>query len=129
MGKLTKAQREQVRTMFDGHCAYCGCELPARWHADHVDPILRGDWIGQPASAPENDRIDNYMPACAPCNISKGRMKLETWRNWLAAHINSLNAHNSVYRIVKAFGLVRETGSPVTFYFETAGRSALNGEG
>lgn len=45
-------------------------------------------------------------------------MPLEGWRDWLAQHLKSLNAHNSNYRLVKAFGLIRETGVPVTFYFE-----------
>ena len=27
--RLTKAEREQVRAMFGGRCAYCGCELGA----------------------------------------------------------------------------------------------------
>jgi hypothetical protein len=46
--KLTPAQREQVRMMFGGKCAYCGCELPEKgWHADHVEPIYREWWKTQ----------------------------------------------------------------------------------
>lgn len=61
------------------------------------------------------------MPACAPCNISKGRQTLEGWRQWLAGHINSLNSYTPIYRIAKAYGLIVETGKPVVFHFETVG--------
>ena len=40
--KLTKAQREQLKNKFGGHCAYCGDQLGDKWHADHLAPIYRG---------------------------------------------------------------------------------------
>lgn len=45
-------------------------------------------------------------------------MHLEEWRKWLTGHVKSLNAYNKNYRMVKAYGLVQETGTPVVFYFE-----------
>lgn len=123
--RLTKAQRATVHSMFAGRCAYCGGELGERWHADHVEPVIRMDWLGRPPIAPENHRLENMMPACAPCNISKGSMSLAVWRGWLAAHVTSLNRHHSIYRLAKAFGLVVETAVPVTFHFESADRRAL----
>lgn len=119
--RLTKAQREQVRMKFGGKCAYCGCVLPDRWHADHMEPVLRGVGsavTGLPMARMENDRIDNMMPSCPPCNISKQSMSLESWRGWLAGHVNSLNAYHPIYRLAKAYGLIQETGKPVVFYFE-----------
>ena len=123
--RLSKSDREKVRGMFDGRCAYCGGQLGERWHADHVEPVIRMGWLGRPPVAPENHRIENIMPACAPCNISKGSMQLETWRGWLAGHVTSLNRHHSIYRLAKAFGLVCETASSVVFHFESADRRAL----
>ena len=32
---LKKSERELVRMKYGGRCAYCGCELPKVWHADH----------------------------------------------------------------------------------------------
>lgn len=61
----------------------------------------------------------NMMPACPPCNISKGPLSLDGWRKWLDGHVRSLNAHNTPYRLAKAYGLIQETGKPVTFYFES----------
>ena len=38
---LTKKQRAELRMKFGGRCAYCGCELGDKWHADHVQPVIR----------------------------------------------------------------------------------------
>lgn len=38
---LTKKQRAELRMKFGGLCAYCGCELGEKWHADHVKPVIR----------------------------------------------------------------------------------------
>lgn len=127
--RLKKAEREQVRMKFGGHCAYCGVVLADRWHADHLEPVTReliskqnanGTWrldSGKPLK-PQNDHIGNMMPACAPCNISKGGQTLEGWRNWIAGHIDSLNQYHPIYRLAKAYGLIAETQAPVVFYFE-----------
>ena len=120
--RLTKQEREAVRAKFDGRCAYCGEDLPKVWHADHLEPVHRTDWIkvdGEPL-CPENHRIENMMPACPRCNISKGGMSLEMWRGWIARHVESLNKHHPIYRVVKSFGLVVETARPVMFHFEAA---------
>lgn len=127
--KLNKKQREVLAAKYQGRCAYCGVELGARWHADHLEPVTRellskqddnGTWrlvSGKPLK-PENDHFGNMMPACAPCNISKGGQSLEGWRAWLSGHVNSLNQYHPIYRIAKAYGLITETGAPVVFHFE-----------
>lgn len=114
--RLKKAEREKVRLKYEGCCAYCGVILGDRWHADHLEPVIRQ--AGKEADHPENHDIGNMMPACAPCNISKGRQTLEGWRQWLAGHINSLNSYTPIYRIAKAYGLIAETGAAVVFHFE-----------
>jgi hypothetical protein len=125
--RLTKAQRAALREKFGGVCAYCGQPLGDRWHADHFEPVerkltMRGGRLVSTGELyrPENDRLDNFMPACAPCNLSKHAMSLEGWRGWLAGHLKSLNEYHPIYRLVKAYGLVVETGKPVTFHFERA---------
>lgn len=40
--KLTKKQRAELRDKFGGRCAYCGVDLPERWHADHYEAVKRG---------------------------------------------------------------------------------------
>ena len=39
---MNKAEREKIRNMFDGCCAYCGKDLEKTFHVDHVIPIRRG---------------------------------------------------------------------------------------
>ena len=116
--KLTKKQRLELSQKYGGRCAYCGCELPARWHADHFEAVIR--LADGAVERSENQRLGNYMPSCAPCNLSKGRQTLEGWRDWIAGHVNSLNSYHPIYRISKAYGLIEETGNPVVFYFERA---------
>jgi 5-methylcytosine-specific restriction endonuclease McrA len=52
----------------DGLCAYCGVNKTE--HRDHVVPIARGG----------TDSIGNILPACAPCNLSKGSSLLIEWK-------------------------------------------------
>ncbi len=132
--RLTKKQREALKQKYDGHCAYCGEILGDRWHADHLKAVWRKMAVQEGSGRlvptgelhkPEHDTLENIMPACAPCNISKGPMDLEVWRDWLTGHIVSLNKFHPVYRMVKRFGLVQETGIPVIFYFEQVRREAI----
>lgn len=125
--KLTKHQREQVRMKFCGRCAYCGKPLGERWHADHLLPVERKlKWIsgrGPVATGelyrPENDTLDNMMPACPPCNIDKHSMSLEGWRRKLQDACNVLTRNNPTYRHAKRFGLLQETGTEIRFHFES----------
>lgn len=113
---LTKREREILKTKYGGKCAYCGCVLPNKWHADHIEPVIRNKTGTHDTEG--LDIIENMNPACPPCNISKGRMTIEVWRGWLAGHVNSLNLYSKNYRMAKAYGLVEETGNPVVFHFE-----------
>jgi 5-methylcytosine-specific restriction endonuclease McrA len=54
---------------FNGLCAYCGKNKAD--HRDHVTPISKGG----------TDAIGNILPACAPCNLSKGSLLLIEWKN------------------------------------------------
>ncbi len=74
---LTKKQRAELRMKFGGRCAYCGCELGEKWHADHVKPVIRfdGNMLHQ-----ERDDISNMVPECHPCNLHKHCSSLEDYR-------------------------------------------------
>lgn len=118
--KLTKTQREQVRLKFGGKCAYCGCELPARWHADHIKPVVRNDWLKVPRAPdwPERDTIENMNPACPPCNIDKNSLSLEDWRQMIERSNEVLMRDVSTFRRALRFKLLDIRSEPVTFYFE-----------
>jgi 5-methylcytosine-specific restriction endonuclease McrA len=117
--KVTKEERQLVFLKYDGRCAYCGCELSKGWHVDHLKPIRRKKYKKEECRYPQRACIDNYMPACASCNINKHAMKLEDFRNLVAGFMKHLNERNTQYKIAKRFGLVIENIQPVVFYFET----------
>lgn len=130
--KLTKKQRNDLKQKFGGKCAYCGCDLPKIWHADHLVACRRDIVAVTVASGvyklqsvgsgnPEANTIENFMPSCAPCNISKATYSLEGWRLYLEKQIEFLNEYNKKYRMAKAYGLIEETGAKVVFYFERVG--------
>jgi hypothetical protein len=138
---LTKKQRAEVHAMFGGKCAYCGHDLGKRWHADHIAPVQRKTKYVRDANgnlivkngrlqqkfvgfwSPENDREDNYYPACAPCNIDKSCLDLESWRRILEDKINIALRASSPLRHALRFGMLQITEKPVVFYFESLGKA------
>jgi hypothetical protein len=137
--KLTPAQREQIRMMFGGRCAYCGVELPARgWHVDHAEPIKRqGSYeqiraknsIGpyafkwRPNGKMDNRGADckgNLVPACVKCNVLKSSANIEGFRNMLNYFANSIPqiANYSHVNHLMRFGKLTIDPTPVVFWFE-----------
>lgn len=58
---------------YAGRCAYCGADGPLQ--VEHRVPLSAGGV----------NTIDNILPACAPCNIKKGRMTDAEFRARLAS--------------------------------------------
>lgn len=115
--KLTKLQRAELKNKFGGHCAYCGEQLGDKWHADHLIAIRRnGDGT---SLNPENDNLQNMMPACTPCNYNKRSLSLENWRD-LLAHYRDVQVIRdcSQFRHLVRFGLIEIKSDPVFFFFE-----------
>lgn len=116
--KLNKKQREELKQKYGGHCAYCGCELGDKWHADHLAPIYRGYEDSCEISHRGKDEINNLMPACVSCNLSKSTFSLEMWRNEINEKVDRLKKYEKNFRLVLAFNQVKLTNDPVVFYFE-----------
>ena len=134
---LSKKQRAIIREMFGGFCAYCGYPLGERWHADHVEPLYRitkfvrdsnGSLVvnkGRIKTAlvgshnPQNERLDNYFPACISCNIDKASEPLEMWRKHLQDKCNIALRASTPLRHAQRFGLVQFSDAPIVFYFES----------
>jgi len=128
--KLSKKQRAELKMKCGGRCAYCGIELGDRWQADHVEPVnrkfkwVRGtDGITRSVATgemwnPENDHIDNLLPACAPCNNDKHSATLEEWRRRLSDLLGSLERNSSTFRHARRFGMVVEAPKEIRFHFE-----------
>ena len=127
---LTKSQRQNLFNRFGGKCAYCGCDLPLRWHADHFEPVERApDYSADnpfktwKPTRPDRDVISNMMPSCPPCNIDKHSMNLESWRTWLQTRLEAL-CKTPGFKLLSAHGLVKTTGAPIVFHFERLERAA-----
>jgi 5-methylcytosine-specific restriction endonuclease McrA len=58
--------RTEIFKRWHNACAYCGSWAT---HLDHVEPLSRGG----------ADVESNMVPACAPCNLSKGAKTLAEW--------------------------------------------------
>lgn len=66
---VSKRDWERLVARYGGRCAYCG-DRPELLHMEHVVPLSRGGRNG----------IGNVLPACPPCNMSKGAKLLVEWK-------------------------------------------------
>lgn len=71
-GRVEPKDWERTVRRYGGKCAYCGVGGPL--HMDHVVPLSRGG----------SHTIGNVVPACPPCNLSKGGKFITEWRLWVA---------------------------------------------
>jgi len=112
------SQRAELRMKFGGRCAYCGCELSDKWHADHVEAVRRNISNGYAMDRPENDTVSNMVPACIPCNLFKMCSTVEDFRNRIATQVDVTRRASRSYRTAESCGLVQPTNAPVVFWFE-----------
>lgn len=67
MGKHTAAEVKALVAEHDNKCGYgCGRIVDC---LDHIIPLSKGG----------EDSVDNLLPACAPCNLSKGAKSVYEW--------------------------------------------------
>lgn len=64
----TRRLKTEVRRLLDGTCLYCGCK-PIHLTVDHVIPVANGGQLHR----------SNLVPACRPCNLSKGNTEVFHW--------------------------------------------------
>lgn len=115
---LNKKQRAELKLKFGCRCAYCGCELGDKWHADHVEPVYRGYDTPSGMMNPHNERIENYFPACKPCNLFKSVWTVEQFRREIESQTTRARDYSVNFRTAERFGLIEETKKPVVFWFE-----------
>ncbi len=134
---MKKADRQKIFDKCGGKCAYCGCKLTKGWNVDEIEPIKRSfkyrrddkgriltnskgnDIKDVIIKHPERLHIDNQNPACPRCNRWKTDMPLESFRKEIAEQVTRARAYSCNFRMAEAYGLVKETGIEVKFYFET----------
>jgi 5-methylcytosine-specific restriction endonuclease McrA len=66
---ITVKQWAELVDRHEGRCAYCGAS-PKVLTQDRTVPVIRGG----------AHSIDNIVPACQPCNSSKGDKLLDEWK-------------------------------------------------
>lgn len=130
----SKRQKAELRNRFGGRCGYCG-QIMDKMHADHMQPVIRitTDPYGKALPTaecrmvrPDLNKVANMMPACAPCNLSKGGYSLEGWRDLLARSAQIIAREKSIFRAAVRFGVVTVQDRPIVFHFE---RALEGGEG
>lgn len=112
--KLTPKQRTVLRMKFGGRCAYCGCELTDKWHADHQKPVIR--FNGKMLN-PAMDVLVNLVPACHACNLHKHCSSLEDYRRIIDDGRREFLRSGKGKALVR-MGLVAMKEDPVVFWFE-----------
>lgn len=106
---ISKDIRQKVYDMYNGHCAYCGCELELKdMQIDHIIPKYLGG----------EDDIVNYRPSCRMCNFYKGTNSVESFRRNLTDMLMRNVRRPFQYRMALKYGLVKEDVKPIIFYYE-----------
>jgi len=106
---VSKPLRLKIWNKFEGHCAYCGCEIELnKMQVDHIHAHLKG------GECEEN----NFNPSCRRCNMWKGAMSIEDFRDFIYTQPKNLLRDRGSMRIAVDYGLVIVNEEKPVFYFE-----------
>lgn len=106
---INKKTRQLVFNKYNGHCAYCGCELTMKtMQVDHITSVYWHNGANE---------IENYNPSCRMCNFYKSTYELEDFRKRLETMTERLEK-TFIYRLAKKYGIVEEKNKTIKFYFE-----------
>ena len=115
---IPKSIRKIVYKKYNGHCAYCGCEIPEKgFNVDHLHCLRNYEYLEEITGIDAN-AIENLMPACGSCNRYKATMDLETFRKQLQKIPDRLQRDVCTYNIALRYGMIHEDREPIKFYFE-----------
>lgn len=136
---ISKKNRNIIKQMFEGKCAYTGTVLKEDWQVDHVKPLIRNWWTNT-AMFKNNHNLENMFPVQKIVNHYKGSLDLETFRTWylggLHERLKKLPKNPKVTRSIKRkryllevaglFGISESKPFSGMFYFETVRRNGLD---
>ena len=106
---MKKEIRLQVYKKYDGHCAYCGCEIQYKdMQVDHI----------QPKRTMGNDDISNLLPTCRLCNHYKRGYVLEQFRVWLLGGLVDRLRKIYIVRVAEKYGMITFHEWDKKFYYE-----------
>ena len=108
---IPKSIRKIVYKKYNGHCAYCGCEIPEKgFNVDHLHCLRNYEYLEEITGIDAN-AIENLMPACGSCNRYKELQKIP----------DRLQRDVCTYNIALRYGMIHEDREPIKFYFEKEG--------
>ena len=68
---IPKSVRKLVYAKYNGHCAYCGCEIPEKgFNVDHFHCIRNYEYTEEFTGKDVHD-ISNLMPSCGSGNSGR----------------------------------------------------------
>lgn len=113
--------RHTVYAKYNGHCAYCGCEIDYKdMQIDHIKPKCRNNETMAMAErhlgGVGEDSIENYNPSCRMCNYYKGMSNVEQFRMRLAKELDYKRTFAT--RLALKYGMLTEMEWDGKFYFE-----------
>lgn len=114
---MTKKElRQAVYDKYNGHCAYCGCEITLKeMQIDHIE----SKWHAELRGEETDNSIENLMPACRQCNFYKGAMVIEKFRKALTDTLLPNITKSFQWRLAEKYHLVEKHNTEgVKFYFE-----------
>lgn len=116
---IRKKDRLIIYQKYNGHCAYCGCEIEYNdMQVDHIKSVYSNTDYKKIMTDKEMYSLENYMPACRQCNFYKSTFDIETFRKRLTDVMIKNLQKNFNYRLAIKYGLIYEDVKPVKFYFE-----------
>ena len=111
---ITTTTRQKVYDKYNGHCAYCGCELDFKsMQVDHIDSVYRAEYEGREV----DNSIDNLMPACRQCNFYKGAATVDEFRRKII-HLETTCLVSFPVRLAVKYGILKTNEWDMKFYFE-----------
>lgn len=96
----------------DGRCWYCGKDMHPflDFTIDHVQPQKDGG----------DDALDNLVPCCRSCNLSKKTSNLEDFRLRMMRHAGRDFSPEQIEYLGK-YGIILPTPEPYVFWYESQG--------
>ena len=115
---IIKKIRELVYKKYDGHCAYCGCEVEMKdMQVDHIVPKYRNNEKWHQGEIGSDD-ISNLNPSCRMCNYYKGMCDIDTFRSNLKDTLMRNVVRPFDFRLAEKYGMVKIDGWDGKFYYE-----------
>ena len=127
--------RQQIHQKYNGHFAYCGCEISLKeMQVDHIIPKYGFElrFLSKKHLVPDFlqhiDNVnhpDNFNPSCRQCNFYKGEMSIEAFRIQLATTLKQNIEKPFQFRLGLKYGMVEIKEWDNKFYFEKYERDVI----